>query len=295
MALLRNLRNFVENNVSMELINKIAKKLTDLEEVKNSKQLPWRFVNAYLALDILGRANSNPAINVLGKAIRIAMDLSINNVPTLDGNTLILVDTSASMTNDLPSKPKDPKYVSKNPMPVLKMMDVGIILGCIVMGHNNGELWEFASTSSRVNFRPGTDVIERVVAARGDSGKNGHGTEIQSALDKATRGRYKHFNRVIILTDMQGHDNVAHQIAEIRKTNPRFEAYVIDLSGYEVSCIPKKPGCHQLAGFSPNLFKWINQNETGENIIGKLTSIGKAIVQGTYSNKPDEEEDENID
>lgn len=295
MALLRNLRNFIEQNVSLELINKVAKKLSDPQEVRNSKQLPWRFINAYLALDVLSKSNNSQSINILGKAIRVAMDLSIQNVPALDGNTLVLVDTSGSMTNELPSKPKDSRFVPKNPMPVLKMMDIGIILGCIVMGQNSGELWEFASTSSRVNFRPGTDVIERVSEARAHSGRNGHGTEIAAALDNATRGRHKYFNRVIILTDMQGADSLSYKIAEIRKSNPRFEAYVIDLAGYEVSCIPKGSGNHQLSGVSPNLFKWISQNEAGENIIGKLVSIGKTVVQGTYSNNADDEDNEDID
>ncbi len=295
MALLRNLRNFIEQNVSMDLINKVAKKLSDPQEVKNSKQLPWRFINAYLALDMLSKSNNNPAINVLGKAIRVAMDLSIDNVPRLDGNTLVLVDTSGSMGGDLPTKPNNTNYTPKNPMPVLKMMDIGIILGCIVMGHNSGELWEFATSSSKIHFRPGTDVIERVAEARKHNGSNGHDTEIAAALEKATKGRHKHFNRVIILTDMQGSDYVAATIAEIRKSNPRFEAYVIDLRGYEVSCIPKKTGCYQLSGVSPNLFKWIGQNEAGENVISKITSIGKSIVQGTYSNRGDEDGDEDID
>ena len=87
MALLRNLRNLIEKGVSDEVLRKLATSLADPEQVRKSKQLPFRFLSAFDALP-----PNTP--NYLTQAISDAMDVSVENVTRLEGLTAVLVDVS---------------------------------------------------------------------------------------------------------------------------------------------------------------------------------------------------------
>lgn len=52
MAMLRNLRNMIITGVSPSHHEQIIGRLTDEKSVANSKQLPWRFLSAYQAIDV---------------------------------------------------------------------------------------------------------------------------------------------------------------------------------------------------------------------------------------------------
>lgn len=52
MAMLRNLRNLIVTGISPEHHEQILARLTDERSVTNSRQLPWRFLSAYQAIDI---------------------------------------------------------------------------------------------------------------------------------------------------------------------------------------------------------------------------------------------------
>ena len=47
MAMLRNLRNFLKSGVSIEVLEKVANRLSNEHEVVSSKQFPFRFLSAY--------------------------------------------------------------------------------------------------------------------------------------------------------------------------------------------------------------------------------------------------------
>src|SRR5690606_7218412 len=87
MALLRNLRNFDEAGVGDAVAQTVAARLADAEQVRRSRQFPFRFLAAYRAARSLRWAY--PLERALGH--------SLANVPALPGRTLILVDRSGSM------------------------------------------------------------------------------------------------------------------------------------------------------------------------------------------------------
>src|SRR6266508_1721553 len=87
MALLRNLGNFDQAEVSDEVAAGVAAKLADPEQVRRSRQFPYRFVGAYRA---------TPSLR-WGHALDKALEVATGNIPAFAGRTLVLVDTSASM------------------------------------------------------------------------------------------------------------------------------------------------------------------------------------------------------
>lgn len=105
MALLRNLRNILLTG-DKSTIKLACEQIADSKAVKTSKQLPFRFLSAYKAVDEI---NSDKELvfekdNVLAeqvkKAIVKAVSHSIENIPTLPGKTVILSDNSGSMRGD---------------------------------------------------------------------------------------------------------------------------------------------------------------------------------------------------
>ncbi|OLE28509.1 MAG: hypothetical protein AUG44_07250 [Actinobacteria bacterium 13_1_20CM_3_71_11] len=89
MALLRNLRNFDEAGVPDGVAATVAARLSDPAQVARSRQFPYRFLAAY---------EQAPSLR-WGMALDKALQLSLANLPALPGRSLILVDTSASMSS----------------------------------------------------------------------------------------------------------------------------------------------------------------------------------------------------
>jgi len=52
LALLRNLRNFIVTGISPKHHELIISRLTNENAIVSSKQLPWRFLSAYQAIDV---------------------------------------------------------------------------------------------------------------------------------------------------------------------------------------------------------------------------------------------------
>jgi Uncharacterized protein containing a von Willebrand factor type A (vWA) domain len=91
MALIRNLNNLVKYQVSSETLKMAAERIANPEQVKKSKQLPFRFYTAYQNVS---------GSRLLSDAISQAMDHAVANTPVFEGKTLVAVDCSGSMSGD---------------------------------------------------------------------------------------------------------------------------------------------------------------------------------------------------
>jgi hypothetical protein len=87
MALTMNLRNMGDAEVSRQTVRAIEDRLADADQVRDSRMLPMQLLSAY--------RNAPLAFH---SGLEQAMQASLANVPALSGRTLILVDTSASMS-----------------------------------------------------------------------------------------------------------------------------------------------------------------------------------------------------
>lgn len=87
MALLRNLANFERARIGADVEAAVAARLADPAEVRRSKQMPMRFMSAAAAVGSRRWAD----------CLESALETACENVPRLDGTTLVLVDVSGSM------------------------------------------------------------------------------------------------------------------------------------------------------------------------------------------------------
>ncbi|MBV9869294.1 MAG: TROVE domain-containing protein [Frankiaceae bacterium] len=179
MALLRNLRNFDEAGVSDAVASAVAAKLADPDEVARSRQFPYRFVSAYDAAPSLRWA----------WALEQALEAATARVPAFAGRTLVLVDTSASMSQQA--------FSARSTMTPVKAAAVfGVVMA---MRGNAVDLHGFADGQFRHPVRPGGSVLAEVDRFTRRVGEVGHGTRIAEAVSAT----YRRHDRVVIVSDMQ--------------------------------------------------------------------------------------------
>ena len=72
MALMRNLRNILDANVSQRHIVSVCNTLSDAEAVRRSKQLPFRFLAAYREISKLKSAYAGRVMDALEQAVVVS-------------------------------------------------------------------------------------------------------------------------------------------------------------------------------------------------------------------------------
>ncbi|MEV6242309.1 TROVE domain-containing protein [Lentzea sp. NPDC051838] len=241
MALLRNLRNFDEAGMSDEVAATVAARLADPGQVARSRQFPFRFLSAYEAA---------PSLR-WGHALDQALQASLSNLPALPGRSLILVDTSGSMTGGRISQ-------HSKVTPAKAAAVFGVALGV------KGE---------RVDVRGFADGVFTHVLPRGGSvvrevdrflqriGEVGYGTDIAGSLARTYDGH----DRVFIISDMQtvaGHDGKG-----ISDLVPRHvPIYGFNLGGYaQAAYATGGANRHEFGGLTDATFRMVPLLEAGRN------------------------------
>lgn len=241
MALIRNLRNFDHAGVRDGVADQVAARISDPEQVARSRQLPYRWFSAYRELE------SDRWRVALGKAL----DYATSNLPEIPGRTLILVDTSASMTNvGFSARSK------VRPVDAAALFGVALGMRC---GPSNVDLHGYASGVFGHALGLGGSVLRQMEKFAARIGEVGHGTETAGAL----RASYAGHDRVVILSDEQAfggwHGNVGDQVP------PHVPIYAFNLGGYERGMLPGEPNRHQLGGLTDHTFRMIPLIEAGRN------------------------------
>lgn len=244
MALLRNIRNMDEAGVSDEVVDKLLKKISDPEAVAKSRQFPFRFYSAY---------NAAPSQR-WGYALDKALTASMSNLPEFKGKTLILVDTSASMTGSRYSENSSVRYV-----------DTAALFGVALALRNPGaDLRGFASGEFDHEVRKGGSVLREMERFSRRIGEVGHGTDIVGAVLRSVQR--KSYDRVIILTDMQtmGGGYYNRGVGDAAPAN--VPIYGFNLAGYSTTAIQSgTSNRHEMGGVTDATFKMIPLLEAGRN------------------------------
>lgn len=237
MALCRNLRNFDEAGVPDAVAGRVAARLADPEQVRRSRQFPYRFLSAYRAA---------PSLR-WGHALEQALAASTANVPALPGRTLVLVDTSASMTGRVSAKSR------------VRHVDVGALFGTALAARGCAvDLVGFADGLFRHPLAEGGSVLRQSEEFCARVGEVGHGTETVAAL----RETYDGHDRVVIVSDMQAFAYPGRRPGRGMSVSEAVPAAVplfgINTTGYGKASIDTGlPGRYEIGGFSDALFRMV--------------------------------------
>jgi hypothetical protein len=255
MALARNLRNFDQAGVDDVDAQQVCSRLMNREEVRRSRQFPYRFLSAYRAA---------PSLR-WGYALEQALLASTVNVPALPGRTLVLVDTSASMLHTVSERSQ------------IRHIDVGALFAVALAARGcDVDLVGFANGAFRHELVPGGSVLKQTDAFCQRVGEVGHGTETVAAL----QATYDGHDRVVLFSDMQafaypgtGHGVWRHgrrQFAPGMSVSEAIPASVpmfgVNSAGYAPSALDTaQPNRHEIGGFSDKLFTLIDMLSRGRD------------------------------
>jgi len=245
-ACLRNLRNIIEQ--APDQIDNAIEILTDKERIKKSLVLPFRFLTALKEIAEMNSVNSKEVKKVL-IALNTAIDISVDNVPTFDGDTLVVLDTSGSMMG--------------------KPSEIGSLFSAILVKKNLADFMVFSNDAKYINLNPANSTLTLAESIHFQAG----GTNFHSIFQTAN----KKYDRIIILSDMQGWIGYDSPKKEYNKYKTKFAAspklFSFDLSGYGTLQFPEKD-VYCLAGFSEKTFdimKLLEQDKKA--LINKIEEI----------------------
>jgi len=271
MALLRNIRNFIEENVDEELW---LPKLTDKEKVLKSKQFPFRFLSAYKAVTQMRGFQNKKVLSGLSKAI----GYSCQNIPEMKGNTVVAIDLSGSMSSLLSEKS------------TLSYKEVGANFGAMLYERsNNVMIYGFGEITQNIKLSPTSGVLEnaqKVIKTNVGHSTNGYKIVQEMINDKINADRVVFFTDCV-LWDSHGYNNsIRDLIVEYwKKINPKTNFWIIDLAGYKTTIDPGDKRIHLLSGFNENMLCMIPRGEEtlsiSEDVITLCENIYEKLNQGT--------------
>jgi len=216
LALLRNLRNMTSVGVSGDLIIEAIVARRGAERV-----LPFRYIAAARACPQL-----EPALDT-------ALLATIEGMPKFTGKTVVLVDVSDSMNDELSEKSD------------LKRMDAAAALGAMIPGEVR--LFSFSTHLVEVPPRRGMAGVDAIIRSQPHSN-----TRLADAVHKVNES-VPH-DRLIVITDEQA-------------TDGRIPAPVAPLA-YMINVASNRNGVGygkwiHLDGFSEGVLRWILAAESG--------------------------------
>lgn len=233
MALLRNLRNFDQAGVSDKVADYVVNKLQDPEEVARSRQLPFRFYSAYKNVPSLRWSN----------ALERALDYSLSSIPSFKGRTLVLVDTSGSMsTNGWSSKS------TSTPVETAALFGAAL-----AKSGQDVDLMMFANHATEHKFPAGGSTLKVMNSLVDRVGEVGHGTNIPDALRQ-----WDGHDRIILLSDMQTTSYFSD--SDVPDNVP---LYAFNLEGYASTVVNTNSNrlVYEFGGLTDGTFSMINAIE----------------------------------
>lgn len=234
MALLRNLRNFDEAGIDEYYVKYVCDFISNPERVAKSRQFPFRFISAYKELS---------SVHYL-PALDIALQESVKNIPVLDGDMDIYVDTSGSMQSRLSAKSK------------LALHEAAGLFGVALAVKNAGNvrLFGYADDVFEHKIPKGASVLRVTEEFYKRNGSVGWGTETVASVGKTVNPNAK---RVFIFTDGQAFRSYGGSVSDVVPENTWL--YGFTLGGYQNSMMPSGWGTrHEIGGLSDATFNLVN-------------------------------------
>jgi hypothetical protein len=244
MALLRNLRNFDEAGVDDNVAARVAAKLSDPDEVARSRQFPYRFLSAFEAAPSLRWA----------WALEKALEAATAALPALAGRTLVLVDTSASMSQCALSRRS-----------MMTPVKAAAVFGVTLAKRGNAvDLHGFADGVFAHPVDRASSVLREVSRFTARVGEVGHGTRMAEAV----RWTYRGHDRVVVISDMQtfadarpgcmvGYGAQFSQVA-VDAVPRSIPVYGFNLGGYRPTVLDAGSGNrHEFGGLNDAAFRML--------------------------------------
>ncbi len=265
MALMRNLRNLLQADVSLIEMRKVARRLSDAGRVRTSKQLPFRFLAAYREVEKVDSVHTKTLMN----ALEVAVKHSATNIEGFGDDTRVLIasDVSGSMWTP----------VSRNS--TVRHFDIGLLLSMLLRNRCKqvvsgifGDDWKVVNMPDD-NILMATRQLERLGNTVGFS-TNGY-----KVVDWLLEQRMV-VDKVMMFTDMQMWDSTGRYKTfedswkRYKQLSPDARLYLFDLNGYgQLPLRLAEPDVYLIAGWSDRVFDVLSAVDKGEDALDLINKI----------------------
>ncbi|MBY0525768.1 MAG: TROVE domain-containing protein [Gemmataceae bacterium] len=257
-ALRMNLNTLLRHDVlaDAEMVDYVAARIADPDEVRRSRQFPYQYLAAYL--------NAESALPARIKdALCAAAELACGNVPSLPGPVVIGLDVSGSMSSAITGR-RGRGATSK-----MRCVDVAALFAAAILRRNPGSvIVPFDTTAHKAEVRADDTILS---LAERLAKYGGGGTDCSLPLAEANGTlRSQPFAGCVLVSDMEawvrvgqnGSTPVMTQWQAFVKNQARLHA--ADFAGPKLVCInlqpnaatqaPERSDILNIGGFSDAVF-----------------------------------------
>lgn len=239
-----NLNTFARHNVfsKPEVTKEIAAKLADKQAVLKSKCFPYQLMTTYYNL------SGVPA--ELTFALQKALDYSVENVPEISGNLVILVDSSGSMQSPITGYASGSGKTSATTC----TQAAALIAAAFVRKNPMASVALFDTTTARVSFNPMDSVVTNAKLFN----RSGGGTDCEQALRFVANNYTPDYVLMISDNESWAHGrSTSSAWRSILKKNPNCKLINLDLEASATTQVASSNNVLNLGGFSDDVFNVI--------------------------------------
>ncbi|MFP3598371.1 TROVE domain-containing protein [Chryseobacterium sp. SIMBA_029] len=265
MATLRNLRNILEAGVSPDAMSKVCHYLADEKAVRNSKQLPFRFLAAYRELKTI----DSPYLSTVLETLEEAVLVSAYNIKSFGFGTSVVIAADVSGSMQQPVSPK-----SK-----ILLYDIGLLMSMILQSQcKNVITGMFGDRWKRVSM-PKNSILRNVNEFYKREGEVGYSTNGYLVIEDLI-SRRENVDKVMLFTDTQmwNSNGNTHSFEKswnrYKSISPNAKLYIFDLAGYGRQPLDvRKNDVYLIAGWSDKIFDVLNALEDRKSAVQMIEKV----------------------
>ena len=278
-----NINTFMRHGVfegrdGKELINLIAKRLADPNEIKRARAFPYQLMAAYL--------NTGDAPREITLALQEAAEIACENVPVYEGNVVICPDVSGSMSSPITG---DRGSASTK----MRCIDIAAMVSAVYLRKNKlARVIPFEGHVVNVRLNPNDSIMTNAEIL---SRIGGGSTECAAPLALLNQERAK-VDLIIIVSDQESWVNsyrrsygatpLMNQWAALKSRCPNAKMVLIDIQAGTDSQAPEhNPDILNVGGWSDTVFEVINDFISGGGASDAMVAAVEAIK---LNGEPDE-------
>jgi 60 kDa SS-A/Ro ribonucleoprotein len=252
-----NLNTFARHGVfeDAELVQLVARRLADPEQVARARVFPYQLLAAYISAD----ARVPGAVR---EALHDALEAATGNVPAVEGKVYVCADVSGSMLSPVTGR-------RRGSTTAVRCVDVAALVAATVLRRNpSAEVIAFEHDvveGLRLNARDSVMTNAQRLAAVG-----GGGTNCSAPLRLLNRRRAAG-DLVVYVSDNQSWVDAAggrgtatmREWAAFKQRNPNARLVCVDVQPYGTVQAAESPDVLNVGGFSDQVFDLVREFAAG--------------------------------
>ena len=250
-----NLNTFARHGVfnDKRMTNMIADRLRDADQIRAARQFPYQLFSAWKATE-----GSDKIPFECRDALQDAMEVAIDNVPEIEGQVYVCVDTSGSM-----GSPVTGGYSWGRNASVVRCVDVAALMASAVVRKNrSAQVYTFSNGAVKVNLNPRDTVLTNTEKLN----RAGGGTNVSAPLVELNKNNAKG-SAIIYVSDYESWldsgnsyysryygTGMLEEWNKFKARNPEAKLVCIDVTPGNNSQVKEHKDVLQVGGFADSVF-----------------------------------------